>query len=505
MSHFTPNMFQAHTIPRMTPLEENILPFHSSSQLNQSQTSSNPTSLTTMTPSIHLKSIFHRQAVQQLHYQNGTMRKESPRELQEQLPSAKRRKISPTQNPGPPRNRFDNPLQNGLLHDPARKRTKPAPYSPSLRPKPSHLRPHVPAKDRLLLWVPLHARNVLDQQGRPTNLTADDLDRVKDVLEGAWAESTKETYGSGLLVYHVFCDRKHLPEEQRAPVSQIVMASFIATIAGAYSGKSISNYVQGVRAWHILHGVEWKMKDDEIATMLKAADKATPSGARRPRRTPYTIDFIISIRNHLNLSDPLHAAVYACLTTTFYSAARLGEFTVPRLDAFDPDRHVKPSDVTTEVDRQGLKSTVFHLPTTKASPITGEDVSWSTQSGLTNPEVALAHHLQLNEPPPAGALFAYQYKGSHRPLTKPKMIQVLSNAAKAAGLDPRQGHGIRIGSTLEYLLRGVPFDVMKVKGRWASSAFEKYLTKHAQILAPYMQDKPEIHAAFVRITMPPLR
>ncbi|KAF9521252.1 hypothetical protein CPB83DRAFT_733815, partial [Crepidotus variabilis] len=56
-----------------------------------------------------------------------------------------------------------------------------------------------------------------------------------------------------------FCDRKHLPEEQRAPVSQIVMASFIATIAGAYSGKSISNYVQGVRAWHILHGVEWKM------------------------------------------------------------------------------------------------------------------------------------------------------------------------------------------------------------------------------------------------------
>ncbi|TEB31909.1 hypothetical protein FA13DRAFT_1628746, partial [Coprinellus micaceus] len=49
------------------------------------------------------------------------------------------------------------------------------------------------------------------------------------------------------------------------------------------------------------------------------------------------------------------------------------------------------------------------------------------------------------------------------------------------------GHGIRIGPTLEYLLRGVPFDVMKVKGWWASDTFQTYLRKHAQILAPYMQ------------------
>ncbi|KAJ7809688.1 hypothetical protein B0H14DRAFT_1496201 [Mycena olivaceomarginata] len=37
-------------------------------------------------------------------------------------------------------------------------------------------------------------------------------------------------------------------------------------------------------------------------------------------------------------------------------------------------------------------------------------------------------------------------------------------AIKQAGLEPMQGHGIRIGrATLEYLLRGVPFDVMKTK------------------------------------------
>ncbi|PBK98979.1 hypothetical protein ARMGADRAFT_1059293 [Armillaria gallica] len=68
-----------------------------------------------------------------------------------------------------------------------------------------------------------------------------------------------------------------------------------------------------------------------------------------------------------------------------------------------------------------------------------------------------------------------------------------------------QGHGIRIGSTLEYLLRGIPFDVVKMIGRWKSDAFILYLRKHAQILAPYMQAVPAIHEQFIRYTMPRIR
>ncbi|KAJ7223915.1 hypothetical protein C8J57DRAFT_955046, partial [Mycena rebaudengoi] len=56
-----------------------------------------------------------------------------------------------------------------------------------------------------------------------------------------------------------------------------------------------------------------------------------------------------------------------------------------------------------------------------------------------------------------------------------------------------QGHGIRIGASLLYLLRGVPFDVVKTLGRWASDAFLLYLRKHAQIMAPYIQANPGIH------------
>ena len=48
-----------------------------------------------------------------------------------------------------------------------------------------------------------------------------------------------------------------------------------------------------------------------------------------------------------------------------------------------------------------------------------------------------------------------------RPLTKHKFLERAASVARAADLEPLQGHGIQIGATLEYLLRGVPFEVMK--------------------------------------------
>jgi len=107
---------------------------------------------------------------------------------------------------------------------------------------------------------------------------------------------------------------------------------------------------------------------------------------------------------------------------------------------------------------------VFHIPKTKTSN-QGEDVSWSRQSEDTDPQAALACHMVLNNPPPNGHLFAYLHKDSkHRPLTKLEFIKTVAAAARKAGFDSCQGHSIHIGSTLEYLLRGMSFKMMKVKG-----------------------------------------
>jgi len=46
------------------------------------------------------------------------------------------------------------------------------------------------------------------------NLSETDLKRIGDIMELVWEPSTLESYGSGLLTYHVWCDVRVIPEEQ---------------------------------------------------------------------------------------------------------------------------------------------------------------------------------------------------------------------------------------------------------------------------------------------------
>ncbi|KAJ7658627.1 hypothetical protein DFH06DRAFT_1044561 [Mycena polygramma] len=335
-------------------------------------------------------------------------------------------------------------------------------------------------------------------------LSDTDIARISDVLLAAWSDGTIETYGSGVLSYHVYCDSKHVLESQRAPASPTLIAGYLSTMAGIVSGGTLANYVAGVRAWHIIHGARWAMEKAELDALLKAADALTPPSSKRKPRLPYTPEILCLLRPHFNLDIPLDASIWSNITTLFYSTSRGGEFTVKNLTAFNPAIHVKRSDVTDVVDRNGLRLKDFFLPRTK-SAAHGEHVNWAKQNGPSDPEAALANHFRVNDPPRNGALFAYRHGAGHRPLTRAALDKRLKQAFKDAGLDPLLIHGIRIGSTVEYLLRGVPIDVMKIKGRWASDSFERYLRKHAEIMAPYMQAQPELHEAVLRIMMPRMR
>jgi len=43
-------------------------------------------------------------------------------------------------------------------------------------------------------------------------------------------------------------------------------------------------------------------------------------------------------------------------------------------------------------------------------------------------------------------------------------------------MESLKGHGMHIGATLEYLLQGIPFDIVKSIGRWLSEAFSFTVT-----------------------------
>ena len=57
---------------------------------------------------------------------------------------------------------------------------------------------------------------------------------------------------------------------------------------------------------------------------------------------------------------------------------------------------------------------------------------------------------------------------------------------------------------MEFLLWGVPFDVMKALGCWLSDTFMLYLHQHVTIIAPYIQDHPILEES-THYTMPRIR
>ena len=109
-------------------------------------------------------------------------------------------------------------------------------YPSNLTPIPSNLHPHCTAWDHLCLWKP----TFICSSGDPNlDITDEDLDCLIIVINSSWQSATWETYGAGILVFHVFCDLKSIPEDQQCPADLLLMLTFVSSCAGAYSGKTL--------------------------------------------------------------------------------------------------------------------------------------------------------------------------------------------------------------------------------------------------------------------------
>ena len=206
--------------------------------------------------------------------------------------------------------------------------------------------------------------------------------------------------------------------------------------------------------------------------MLHAADKLTPATLRRKRCLPYTPAFISAIKQKLNLDILLDAVVYTCLTKCFYTLARLGEFTVCTQTSFKHNKHIITLNLSYKQDRNNLKVTVLHLPSTKVASSEGEDV--------------------------------YRVKHTHCPLTKTKFLEKGEQGCTSSRSQTIAGtwHQNRINTQVP--AGGIPFNMMKAKGHWAGDSFLLYLWKHTIIIAPYIQATPEVQDAFIHYMMPPV-
>ncbi|KAG1800682.1 uncharacterized protein BJ212DRAFT_1450139 [Suillus subaureus] len=385
---------------------------------------------------------------------------------------------------------FGAPLLNHTANPPSLLKS----YRRDLTPCPSHLHPHLQ-----LAAAPAETQD--------SKITYAQLEHILDVMGLSWAQLTKETY-VGLLVFHVFCNMNSITEDQRCPVNPMLLLSFLSSCAGSHSGLALANFTVAIRAWHLLHGRLWLISHSELKTLLKGAKAVAPE---HPIIHPQP----------LNLNEPLDAAIFACLMTSFYCIAQLGEFTVKTIKGFNPKKHISRAGVSESTDQHGFlfllhngnPITKFHIPSTKTYTTTGEDTFWATQDGLSDPRAVLINHFCMNPAHDDALLFAWRYHKGIQPLSKAELVKRVATVTVTTNLPNLKGHGLHIRGTLEYLLWEIPFDIVKSMGRWSSDTFTLYLRDHTLILAPplsmtltapYMQALSVLEP-FTCYTQPPMR
>ncbi|PPQ76559.1 hypothetical protein CVT24_010967, partial [Panaeolus cyanescens] len=337
---------------------------------------------------------------------------------------------------------------------------------------------------------PLNSFVVPSPTPTPSNEPSSSDSKALDALE----DSSKATYGAGLLRFTQFCDEHDVDEEQRMPASCDLIAAFIASASGSVSGSTIKAWLSGIRAWHIFNKAPWK--DDEFLSLVRTAARKVGASHKRPLRAPISLAHLGVLCNSLDVLSPKGAAVWACATTTFFGCRRLGETTVS-LTSFNARLHVARGGNISFRRAEGsdvVDSITIHLPWTKTTKEEGGKVIITRRDDNLCPVFAFLNHLTTNDlpgtviDPKLFSLFAFrQDDGRFRDMYKEDFLSEVQQVwSKYPNLDHVSGHSFLIGGAVALLMAGVEPEVVAAAGGWTSMAFLIYWRRLEEIIPKFM-------------------
>ncbi|KAK7014533.1 DNA breaking-rejoining enzyme, partial [Favolaschia claudopus] len=356
------------------------------------------------------------------------------------------------------------------------------------RLKPSPLRPHVLAKDRILSWRTPYSFHSL--RSLSSSFSPELISRWQTVLASSVEADTHGSYAAGLLRFNHFCDLHNIPETQRMPASEALLSVFISSYgAGHVSSGTVSTWLAGLQLWHAVNFAPWHGAA-LLSRTRKGVSKLAPPSSRRLPRDPVTFNHMVVLRAHLDLGNTRDSAIWAVACTAWRDCARLGELLVKSASSFNSTRNVtRGCPKGRGVASNGHKFLRLKVPWTKTRLSPGDWLTSTETFDEVDAVAAMEHHLHVNSSVPDSApLFAYATSSGWSHLTRSDFVSRCNDIWLSAGFAALNGHGFRIGGTTHLLLHGVdPWIVMK-QGRWTSAAFLLYWRNVEEILPLFIGD-----------------
>ena len=298
----------------------------------------------------------------------------------------------------------------------------------------------------------------------------------------ALAPSTHRTYRSAQRRYTDFCGTSSLSP---IPVTQSILCLYVSSLAAqGVAHKSIKGYLSAIRHLQVDTdtGISEMVTLSYILTGIKRTQAASGSNAQR-QRLPITAPIMRELKRAwesmgINFNRlMLWAACCAC----FHGFLRSGEATVPTRSAYDPAVHLSMADVSVSPGAEP-QFVVLRIKTSKTDPFRqGVDVCLGRTDNALCPVAALLAYVSRRGTNP-GPLFVFD-DGS--PLTREALVREVRGALAMAGIDAAQysGHSFRSGAATTAAAAGVEDSVIKILGRWQSSAYQVYVKLPRESLA----------------------
>ena len=239
------------------------------------------------------------------------------------------------------------------------------------------------------------------------------------------------------------------------------------------SHKTIKSYIAAIRHMHIAYGLQFHGISPRTHLIIRGIRRV--QGEKQLTRLPVTPDILRAIKAVFaaHPADYANRMYWAAVCLAFFGFLRCGEFTVSDSDSFDPSVHLSVEDVAFD-NASNPSSVSVIIKASKTDPFRqGVTLYLGKTDKDLCPVLAMSDYLCIRGALP-GPLFRLP---NGQPLRRKNLIETVRVALTKSGFNASHysGHSFRIGAATTAAKNGIQDNVIKMLGRWESSAYQLYI------------------------------
>ena len=291
--------------------------------------------------------------------------------------------------------------------------------------------------------------------------------------KAAFAEGTSKNLWLQWQSYFLFCMYFEFVSLPAGADTLCLYAQFLSRTFK--SVDSIRNYISAVKTLHLLMDLPCpEFGKLELKLALRGLSRLKPHLTRQA--TPMTPKILEAIGNILVLSNPVHSTFWALFLIAFFTFSRKSNLVVTGNNTFNPEKQLCRADI-----RVGSRGLLVKFRWSKTNQFGKRELLVpvvAIPGSILCPVVAYKNMVRFNPASDTDPAFCICRSGKPVvPVKYSQLQKVLKTCVQVIGLDPKSfsSHSFRRGGATWAFRAGVPAELIKVHGDWASNAYLRYL------------------------------